>query len=432
MPFQDTGPTVPILPLGSLELGQNGSTPAIQALQNAFASGAIDFETINKHFGDAPRMQAEALINQAKSEQAKGDIAIQPVKNELSQITGDIAIGQGRNTLAMQPQINSIEQAKADAATRRIDQLNQAGNLPGNLRESAQYWFDHDLGPLPMKNGTLDVDTLQSGVERVREGKIDSAAGGAAKAHEAAVYKEAVDSHIDTTGLTLPQIEAKLAQIPGKETADTDMGGLKLIRQVDATQPDINLARQYVNDARNVPVGPGIGEGSKVNQWWTKLRAAWGFANDKYVEQNELENRLANGVLDSIRALAGSGAGRIMASEVDKMASAQPKIESDKTTWLRWLDKAENLLKAARSDSLSRLSPTAKNQLYNNPTIPTNSDPDKVPPAPGTPAPAAAPVDPRVAPLISQGRDVKTSMDYAKIPPGQPYVFQGEVRTKPQ
>lgn len=163
---------------------------------------------------------------------------------------------------------------------------------------------------------------------------------------------------------------------PGYVPAVGEMEALgKVKQQVSASQEmlsRIQEARNIVHNTKLSPVGPGIGEGSKVNQSLTHIKALFGGDASKYAAQRQLDQFVAQSIQNTIRSLAGTG-NRVMQSEINPDTGlfrvAAPKLSDTVDTWDKWFKHNEDVFQRAIEDAKSILPPEQRATIPNNPPV---------------------------------------------------------------
>ena len=445
----DNQPTIRALPSVNVGEVSEGTTPAIAAFMKAFQQGTIDADAIQSAFRSGVENVSKLSATQKQVQQDKLDKQIAPLIAKRKALEEQSAIDINPSKTAATIGANEVaagkleiakrqlpgESAIADAVTRvGVDSTKQAQQVmdkdPSGASLSAMQWHEKNIGPVPtFADGEVDVDSMRQTVDEVVKYNSSLKEQGVNAAAKAATIKSAVEKGVSLynpngTPRPIQDVEAEALKAPPILTQKEVDAHVASARSSDASLEGIQLARSYVNDVKTTPVGPGASEGSTVNQWWNATKAFFGneAGVEKARQQNELEQQLSQGVLTAIKALAGSGAGRIMQSEVRLMERGQPHISSNKLTWNRWLDKAEKMITNARKDAIAPLPPAVAQNL-------------PAPPASGVPQPsnttAKLPGIPANAEAISKAENrtlVRTQAEFDKLGAGHPFVDSYGVR----
>lgn len=421
MAFNNQGPTIPIVPVGELGFGDNGGTPAIQALQNAFQSGAVDFDTINKHFGDAPRMAAEKLANQAKIVASKGDIAIQPIKNEVAALTGDVAIQQAKNNLALMPGVVAAEKAKQDEAASLRQQVDDA--RPLGLHQRVQEWQAAGLGKLPD-----DMEEFVRITDSIQKAKIKAATGtGTEKLESAELRKRGIELGIPVVGRPDADIEADIVVATKTQREQPKpLTPTQRLDETEAIQASEQLASRMKNagkllfqtdeqgnikrDASGAALkGPrnlvGGGAGSVAGQGVNLFKELVGFPEDR-AGFRELEMLTNDLTASKTRLLKGP----LSEKELAFIKASVPRPTDDESVWDKYL--RENLPVLEESISARRTS--------------INTGKPVQLPASG----AADPLDDEEVQKWKVAVPVSTTKDWSRLPVGTYYVSGGNLYQK--
>jgi hypothetical protein len=393
-------------------------TPALAALEDAWRQGIIKIDDMQKA-GIAPKIyaakgaEADLARQQAVADQGlvqpRAGLARAKIGADLQVLPSSTAAGIAQNDAVVQTAkpIADLTVAKANAgvaempsATTAAIAQNQATATTAPSQAAAtkaesdfttKLYTDPDYQKLLFQSKMFSTPAWQAAKEAAdKTGRYDVLAKGMHEGKDAATVLNDIS--------TQPMRPTREEALAGANNLPALQSGLGLIQK----------AREVVKTPGIV--GEGLGEANIISQYGTHVKAAAGSAYSKGVDdaRTTLQMTLAQGILSAIRSLAGSGAGRVMQSEIQKMGDTMPPLDRSPKVWNDWLDERENLLKRA----------IIINQKM--------SEEAGFSATPGT-APAAAPAasgKPRTL--------VKSQADYDALPSGTPVIdAAGNTGTKP-
>lgn len=411
------------------------TTPALEELRQAVQKGLVSAEQMQQLFNNS--VQQPAKIQQANEEiqASKARTSLIPAQTDLaaSKISAENALIQPR-TQAELGDINS--KIELQPGNLQIAKAGQSGAIPeaefasneakqdptGSLTETRKNFQALHLGGL-MRNpdGTPDYEGMAAANERLAQLRM----GQIILPTQSEIVKQMADRSPEDqakmydpqTGALKPTAElAKvLANSKPKLNAAEVQSGTSAVIGADAGLANIERARGILKEDPGA-VGPKYNQGSKIGTLGAQALAMAG--NDKatkrFDNQKNLNVTLAQGILDSIRSLRGTGA--IRNTEIAAIERGQPQPDSSVQQWTTWLNQSEDLLqRAQRAQKLSLPSPV--NQAI-------------------TPRTPAAIQDEPPAPAIqskeetSGAKTVTTQADYEALPVGSTYIFNGQTRVK--
>lgn len=453
------GQTFNIRPIANIQ--PVDSTPAVVALQNAVQQGVTDYDSIAKHFMQGARDRQEREDMEVKSlarESTKKDFAdaealrpqvqdvkIQSIKAKLAELQDsldtleikkavrpdtDAAI---RDVAAVNRTAAEIERTLTADQVKMVDDLEKMqrgfGITPDpTLRPKVLEWVRNNktLGPVPMKDGIVDTEALDAGLNVIHQSaKPDSPAMKAlvAKATQLGqpIYN---DDGTRKTAAELTQQFEERGVMPQKEVD----AHIAQVSRLDQAIPALNQAREFVNDPQVKTVGAKWNEGTLLARKYAQLKAYLGGDATKFSRQQELQQLIANSVLNEIKSFAGTGVGRIMQSEVALMKEKMPSIDNPVDVWNRYLNEVQNMMTKARKLQADALPKYYRDQLpppppgYVVPGDPLTSGLPGGETPPGQGAPGSSALNPTT---------VTTAAQYNALPAGTFYRdSQGNVGHK--
>lgn len=390
------GQTFNIRPIASLPV--ESDSPAIAALQNAVKQGATDYDAIASHFMQGARDSEERQKMAAAKKERADEELIRPAKTaaklkELEQQVAELKVRAANTAFGetIRPQTEAAARGAADLKVSSLQDVQSARDtalkavadfnadrakigVPPDPQVEADvnYWLSNydKLGPVPTTEGVLDLQALRSGLSRVGV----SAANNQGHKNNLAVLLKAGQptTNPDGTPLTPEQAAVEAAKWAGSTPKDVE-SHLGKIALLDEAIPALKKIQAIVNDPKIETVGPGYGQGSWVNEQYQKTKALLGGDATKYTRQQIMRQGISTGILDRIKSFAGTGVGRIMASEVALMEQELPHLNSTKENWNQWIDKAGRILQKGRTLAAQALPEGARSDIPEGETFTPSS-----------------------------------------------------------
>lgn len=430
---------------------QAGVSPAIAALEDALQKGVLDYNTLADQLELTPkirRMKAAQATEATRASQARMDenVPALQAQNEASNINSNLQINpsrtgaaiMGNRAAASQAGLANVQVAGA-APGAELEAGEMQRDPTGMLSTTRKMWSQYSFGQQVPRSadGQIDYDKMRSqiqesfmpgstadksphadeGVNAFRTMMLSQmwssdygkqvAAMAKEKNQESLMYDD--KGRLQSPYVAGPQIGK--SEIKPKLTSDQVVNAASKLPSEDASLSLIKEAKQLI--AKPGVVGQEhVGGASTINQYTTEFLS--GFGNKKAVEKDNdrtrLEQTLGNGILDSIRSLSGTGAGRVLGKEFEVMQKQTvPALNAGQEVWAKWLTEREDLIKRAQG---------INQQLAAG----------KLPAA----APAAAVAAPAAQNDANAGLPkVMSQVDYEGLKPGTKYVDSaGNVATK--
>jgi len=442
-------PTVNLAPTDIRPAYQDGISPAIAALENAVQSGVMDYNTLADQLQLTPKirnLKAQLADENMRASRARVGAGLPELqaKNEASNINENLQISPSRQAAA-------ILGNRASGSKSALENVQVAGVAPGAELEAGEMqrdptgmltttrkmWSQYSFGQQVPRgaDGQIDYDKMR---QQIQESFMPgSTADSSPHANEgvnafrtmmlsqmwasdygkqvAAMAKEKnrEDLMYDAQGrLQSPYVagpQIGKSEIKPKLTSEQVVNAASKIPQEDASLNMIGEARKLV--AKEGVVGQQIfGGANVVNRAANDVLAAFGNkkAVDKDNDRTRLEQTLGAGILDSIRSLSGTGAGRVLGKEFEVMQKQTvPALDAGKEVWDKWLNEREDLIKRAAAINKQ----IAAGQLPDGSASPA--------PAAAAPGAASAPPD-QSAGLVKASPGDPT---WAKLKKGDRYVL---------
>jgi len=430
---------VPLTPGGgALQIPENSTvdnaaiqaintTPALQQLHEAFQKGLVTAAQMQQLFSTAAEQPKKNQLNNEEIQASKARASLIPAQTELT-----------ANKLNVE---NSLIQPRANVerGALGITEAGQGGILPeteftaseakqdptGSLQETRKNFQALHLGNiLRQPDGTPDYEAMGAANERLAQLRMGQIILPTQKEILDQLKERSPEDSAqayDAQGNLKPTAElAKiLANSKPKLNAAEVQSSTSAVIGADAGLSNIERARGILKSDPNA-VGPKWTQGSKVGSLLAQGKALIGneAATKRFDNQKNLNVTLAQGILDSIRSLRGTGA--IRNTEIQAIERGQPQPDSSVSQWTNWLNQSENLLQRAQRAQKLGLGPQTNAAIQ--PTI--HDEPAAGPIEPNAPAPVTAPA--------GNLKTVSTQEDYDAIPVGGSYIFNNKVYPKVQ
>jgi len=402
------------------------TTPALQRLQDAFSKGLVTAGQMQQLFSNAAEQPKKNQLNNEEIQASKARQTLIPAQTELA-----------GNKLGVE---NSLIQPRGQAELGALDitKAGQGGVLPeteftaseakkdptGSLQEIRKNFQALHLGNiLRLPNNTPDYEAMGAANERLsqlRMGQIilptqkeildqlkERSPEDAAQAYDAKGNLKSTAELADILKNSKPKLSAAEVQ-----------SGTSAVIGADAGLANIERARGILK-ADPESVGPKWSQGSKIGQLGAQGLAMIGNekATKRFDNQKNLNVTLAQGILDSIRSLRGTGA--IRNTEIAAIERGQPQPDSSVSQWTNWLNQSEDLLQRAQRAQKLGLGPQTKAAIAPNAAAIHDE-------------PAAGPIEAPAATATANLKTVTSQADYDAIPVGGSYIFNGKTYPKVQ
>jgi hypothetical protein len=392
-PF-DNGQTVaaPNLEQPIISAYQQGVSPAIAALQDAFEKGLLTSEQIKDLSTVTPKarrakMASLDLSAQQSQAQMANNLPQLQAQSQAADINAGLQVLPSRTSAAIAQNTAAGSQASLQgiqigAATPSAQleagemQRDPTGVLTATRKLYSQYAPLTGQAIPRAPDGQIDYDKMQKqlqeayfpgstadgsphadvGLQGMHNMLMSQLWSGEYGKQVSAMAKEKNQESLmyDANGrLQSPYVAGPLigkAEVKPKLTSEQVVNAASKLPSEDASLGLINEARGLVS--KDGVVGQQISGGANiVNQKWTGVKAAMGYkeAIQKDNDRTRLEQTLGAGILDSIRSLSGTGAGRVLEKEFEVMQKQTvPALDAGREVWNKWLNEREDLIHRAQ------------------------------------------------------------------------------------
>lgn len=384
----------PVLPGAALQpvdvrAYQSGISPAIAALEDAVQKGVLDYNTLADQLELTPklrRMKATQAVEATRASQARMDAGLPGLEaqNAASNINENLDIAPSRTAARIMGNRASASQsglANVQIAGAAPGAELEAGEMQrdptGMLTTTRKMWSQYSFGQQVPRDaeGHIDYDKMRQhiqesfmpgstsensphaneGVNAFRTMMLSQMWASDYGKQVAAMAKEKNREDLmydDNHQLRSPYTAGPMigqSEVKPKLSSEQVVNAAGKIPQQEASLDMIKEARTLVN--KDGVVGQGIRGGANViNQKANSVMAALG--NKKAIQTDNDRTRLSQalgaGILDSIRSLSGSGAGRVLGKEFEVMQKQTvPALDAGQEVWNKWLNEREGLIKRA-------------------------------------------------------------------------------------
>jgi len=360
------GQTFNIRPIANIQAPD--TTPAIAAMQNAVARGALDFSTIADHFSKATRESEErAKMKQAAKEREDEDL-IRPAKTaaKLKELESQVAELKAKDATtafneSIRPKLETAAEGAVDLKVTALKDIQSAretanaalsryerdlGAPDPDVASQVNFWLSNydKLGPVPITEvGQLDLDGLKKGLATAR----GFGPGSATKLTESQkmlldtlppeLRNEAFDPKTGelVNDAALVALSAKAAT-SGRPLSDAQRSAeMAKLADIKEVSDQLAVARTRIND-QNI-VGPLRGSG--IGRAAAMLETLTGFPA---VQTNQ--DRLTHFLNTQILQKASLMKGQLSDKDVMFLKQSVPTLDKPESTWLSYLDETEQFL----------------------------------------------------------------------------------------